>query len=96
MSFADIETLLEARLPRTAWLSAKWWCNEDTAKTRHVQSKAWMQQGYRAEVNIPAKVVCFYGYLRRDLANETSLPAPFTSRHMRTSHGAPARAARSG
>jgi hypothetical protein len=95
MSFADIETLLDAPLPRTAWLSARWWCNEDAAKTRHVQSKAWMRQGYRAEVNMAARVVRFYGYPRRDIANETPTRAPFNSQPMQTRHGSSASAARS-
>jgi hypothetical protein len=77
LSLADIESLLGAPLPQTAWLSAKWWCNEDPAKTRHVQSRAWMRPGFRAEVNLATRTVYFHRFVDQRRA-ATPVDRPFT------------------
>ena len=59
LSFAQIENVLRRDLPATARNRAEWWANEDPQLTRHVQSKAWMQNGYTASVDIENEVVEF-------------------------------------
>ena len=73
LSFAEVEALLGAPLARTARVNANWWCNEDPAKTRHVQCRAWAGQGFRAEVKMARRVVWFYRCLA---APEPGRPRP--------------------
>lgn len=47
MSFADVERVIGAMLPKSASLSA-WWANEKSPDTRHVQCRAWLDAGYDA------------------------------------------------
>jgi len=47
MSFKDIENLIDDALPPTAYTNPEWWANENVAKTRHVQCRAWQNEGYR-------------------------------------------------
>jgi hypothetical protein len=44
--FDQIETILEFMLPDTARQRPQWWANE-SAQTRHVQCKAWMDAGFQ-------------------------------------------------
>lgn len=47
LTFAEIENLLVALLPKSA-RRREWWANEDAGTTRHVQSRAWIEAGYLA------------------------------------------------
>lgn len=58
MSLMEIEQVLGDRLPTSAREHRAWWSNESTG-TRHVQSKAWMNAGYRAELAPDRRSVTF-------------------------------------
>jgi hypothetical protein len=47
MSFAEIERVLGAMLPKSAD-RAQWWANVSDPKTSHVQREAWRSAGYDA------------------------------------------------
>lgn len=49
MSFADVERVIKAMLPRSASRPA-WWGNEQIAGSRHVQCRAWLDAGYEASL----------------------------------------------
>ncbi len=46
LSFAEIETLLQAQLPSLAYHTRSWWSNRDGA----LQAVSWKQAGYRVAV----------------------------------------------
>jgi hypothetical protein len=48
MTFAEIERVIGASLPRSARDHAAWWGNE-LVPGSHVQSRAWLEAGYRVE-----------------------------------------------
>ena len=45
MTFSAVEKTIGAKLPRSAHAYRAWWSND----TSHVQAKAWLDAGYRAE-----------------------------------------------
>lgn len=45
MTFSGVEKTIGAKLPRSAKAHRAWWSND----TGHVQAKAWLDAGYRAE-----------------------------------------------
>ena len=45
MTFTEIESLLAARLPRSAYQYREWWANEADGH-RHVQCTAWRRAGW--------------------------------------------------
>lgn len=48
MSFGEIEHILKAKLPASAFSYREWWANQvDTAG--RPQAKAWMDEGYEVE-----------------------------------------------
>lgn len=47
LTFAEIENLLAAILPKSA-RRREWWANEMAEHTAHVQCRAWMRAGYLA------------------------------------------------
>jgi hypothetical protein len=47
MSFADIEHVIKALLPKSA-KRPQWWANEASEETTHVQCRAWRAAGYDA------------------------------------------------
>lgn len=47
LSFRDIERILGALLPKSAY-RPEWWANEQVAGRRHVQCKAWRCAAYDA------------------------------------------------
>lgn len=47
LSFAEIETLIAALLPKSA-ARPQWWANEKSADSTHVQKRAWADAGYDA------------------------------------------------
>src|ERR1700677_1302446 len=45
MTFSGVEKVIGAKLPRSAKAYRAWWSND----SGHVQAKAWLDAGYRAE-----------------------------------------------
>ena len=43
MTFEQIEEIIGSDLPASAWRYRPWWANDQS----HVQSKAWMDVGWR-------------------------------------------------
>jgi hypothetical protein len=58
MTFADIEAVLGAKLPRSAW-GRQWWANEASQVSTHVQCRAWQSAGYSARPRIAEGAVRF-------------------------------------
>ena len=58
ISFDQIEDLVGA-LPPTAYSTEQWWANEEIESTRHVQSKAWVANGWKAKVDLGVQSVEF-------------------------------------
>ncbi len=58
MSFADIERMIGAMLPKSAQ-RPQWWANETDISGRHVQTKAWLEAGYEAFPVAGAEKVTF-------------------------------------
>lgn len=56
LSFRDIERIIGALLPNSA-ARAQWWANEQQPETRHVQSIAWRDAGYEAQLVEEEEVV---------------------------------------
>lgn len=46
MTFAQVERVVGARLPPSAYGHPSWWAND---ATNHVQAKAWLDAGYETE-----------------------------------------------
>ena len=75
MSFAEIEAVLEARLPPSARSREEWWSNSPNG---HSQARAWMRAGYRtSRVDVAGQRVTFTlegwpeGYTRVNLGPST-------------------------
>jgi hypothetical protein len=47
LSFAEIERILGAPLPASAWEHQAWWANETAGS--HVEARAWLDAGYRTQ-----------------------------------------------
>lgn len=57
MTFAEIEAVIEARLPPSARTRAEWWSNSPSG---HSQARAWMRAGYStSKVDLEAGQVTF-------------------------------------
>ncbi len=56
MSFSEIETVLEARLPPSARTREEWWSNSPSG---HSQARAWMRANYRASVDLASEAATF-------------------------------------
>jgi len=58
MTFAEIDQLVPGGLPNSAYQYQAWWANE--RETRHVQSLAWCEAGYRVDrCDLAARTVTF-------------------------------------
>lgn len=58
MTFAEVEAVLGAKLPRSAYEHAAWWANESEGS--HVQAKAWLEAGFEtADVDKASGKVTF-------------------------------------
>jgi hypothetical protein len=58
MTFAEVERVLGASLPPSAYKHRPWWANE--ASGSHVHAKVWLDAGFRAErVALDDKKVVF-------------------------------------
>ena len=56
MKFDELETILEYKLPKSAFVYRAWWANDST----HSQGIAWMNAKWKVEsVNFKSKVVRF-------------------------------------
>lgn len=62
MTFAQIERLLGAALPASAYDYAAWWANDDGKS--HVQAKAWLEAGFLTEQVNPARKRVVFRKLR--------------------------------
>ena len=58
MTFERVADLVGA-LPQSAFKHPAWWANEESEGTAHVQSKAWLEAGYKARPNLKAPTVTF-------------------------------------
>lgn len=58
MSFADIERVIAALLPKSA-RRLEWWGNETSPQSRHVQCRAWLSAGFSAHPQIDKERVRF-------------------------------------
>src|SRR6185437_12155611 len=57
LSFREIEKILGAKLPPSAYQHRPWWANEARG---HVHAKAWLDAGYEtADVDMGAKKLVF-------------------------------------
>ncbi len=58
LSFAQIERILDADLPQSAFRYNAWWANE--TEGTHTHSNSWMDAGYRTEkVSLNSTTVTF-------------------------------------
>ncbi len=48
LSFAEIETILGQRLPKSAYTYREWWSNQSDVSNRP-HAKAWIAAGYEVE-----------------------------------------------
>ena len=58
LSFADVERVIGAMLPKSAE-RPQWWANEADPSSRHVQVSAWREAGYDAFLIAGAEKVIF-------------------------------------
>jgi len=58
-TYAQIERILNAPLPRTAYTTRQWWANEQNPHGRHVQCRAWQDAGWRVEDVVLGQQVTF-------------------------------------
>ena len=57
MTFAEIEKVLGAPLPATAFRARSWWANQPSG---HAQAKAWLEAGYvTAKVDMEGRTLSF-------------------------------------
>ncbi|WP_456237455.1 DUF7662 domain-containing protein [Heliomicrobium gestii] len=48
-TYSDIESIINDKLPPSAFKYPAWWANEISDKKRHTQSHSWMNAGYVVE-----------------------------------------------
>jgi hypothetical protein len=58
LSFDDVERILGASLPASAFQYAAWW--ENASDGRHVQARSWLRAGFSAHPNVLAGRVTFF------------------------------------
>lgn len=78
MTFAEIESVIEARLPPSARAREEWWSN---SLSGHSQARAWMRAGYStSKVDLEAGKVTFTldgwpgGYVKPNFFNHEREP----------------------
>ncbi|WP_400768811.1 hypothetical protein [Methylosinus sporium] len=70
-SFAELEALLEAPLPYSAYHYPAWWSNQGSGG--HSQSRAWQDAGWRTtKLDLEKRSVTFVRELPRSIAKATS------------------------
>lgn len=65
-TFAEIEAILGATLPPTAWQRSMWWAN--SPRPDHPQSRAWLASGWTVSADVNNGAVTFF---RRDPASSS-------------------------
>ncbi len=57
-TFAEIEAILGATLPPTAWQRSMWWAN--SLRPDHPQSRAWLSSGWMVSADVNNGAVTFF------------------------------------
>lgn len=57
-TFAEIEAILRAPLPPTAWRRSAWWAN--SSRLDHPQSRAWLASGWSVSADVNNGAVTFF------------------------------------
>jgi len=57
-TFAEIEAILGASLPPTAWRRSMWWAN--SLRPDHPQSRAWLASGWSVSADVDNGAVTFF------------------------------------
>lgn len=66
LTFEDVEQIIDAELPQSAYQHRNWWANDSVG---HVQSKQWLDAGWRVGYrNMTAKEVTFVRIKERERA----------------------------
>nr|WP_131834922.1 hypothetical protein [Ancylobacter aquaticus] len=74
MSFEDIERIVGARLPQSAFNHRAWWSNNPT---NSVMTKAWLSAGFRSEeVDMTARKLVFSRHLPNVASGGATRVAP--------------------
>lgn len=75
MTFAEIEALIGAQLPRSAFTYPAWWSNHAST---HVNAQAWLEAGFRTEqLDLGSQRIVFR---RAGYRSATAAPPPQPSR----------------
>lgn len=56
LTFVDIENILNATLPKTAYTNKAWWSYNDPT---HCQSEAWTSANFKPQVYLEEKYIVF-------------------------------------
>lgn len=67
-TFAEIEAILGAPLPPTAWQRSMWWAN--SLRPDHPQSRAWLASGWTVSADVNNGAVTFF---RSDSASSSQV-----------------------
>ena len=59
LTFAQMEDLLGYTLPESARVQPEWWAEDDTARPRSAQARAWTLAARTAKPNLVARTVMF-------------------------------------
>lgn len=70
-TFAEIEAILGAALPPTAWRRSMWWAN--SLRPDHPQSRAWLGSGWTVSADVNNGAVTFF----RGAAGSASAKRPY-------------------
>ncbi|MDQ2784182.1 MAG: hypothetical protein M3Y58_04175 [Chloroflexota bacterium] len=57
-TFTEIEAILGAPLPQTAWQRSMWWAN--SLRSDHPQSRAWLRSGWTVSADVNNGAVTFF------------------------------------
>lgn len=76
LTFSKIETIIGTSLPPSARNYNAWWANDDPT---HSQSLAWLNAGFKAEVNLARQAVLFSkldGFQAKTIKPTPAMPRP--------------------
>ena len=59
LSFSEIEGIIEASLPASAYKYSAWWANETNPHARHVHCRAWITAGFHAQPHLNRQQATF-------------------------------------
>jgi hypothetical protein len=71
MSFRDVERILGFKLPKSAYEHEAWWSNNTTG---HSHARAWVDFGWRTDVDLASRRVTFQRTDRRPSTSRSSQP----------------------